>query len=120
MAGSVVSRMEDMQSAVMPVVIVLVLALFGAQFALADPTGTVATVAGVLPLTAPIVQPILFAVGATAGLEIAAAIGFAVVAIVVMVPLAARIYRGGVLRTRGRVSFREAWGSSGRREARRT
>jgi ABC-2 type transport system permease protein len=120
MAGSVVSRVEDMQSAVMPVVIVLVLALFGAQFALADPTGTVATVAGVLPLTAPIVQPILFAVGATSGPEIAAAIGFAVLAIVLMVPLAARIYRGGVLRTRGRVSFREAWGSSGRREARRT
>jgi hypothetical protein len=34
------------------------------------------------------------------------------------VPLAARIYRGGVLRTRGRVSFREAWGSPAR-EARR-
>jgi hypothetical protein len=45
---------------------------------------------------------------ATSGLEIAAAIGFAVLAIVLMVPLAARIYRGGVLRTRGRVSFREA------------
>jgi ABC-2 type transport system permease protein len=40
MAGSVVARVEDMQSAVMPVIIVLVLALFGAQFALTDPTGT--------------------------------------------------------------------------------
>jgi ABC-2 type transport system permease protein len=115
MAGSIVARVEDMQSAVIPVIVILVLALFGAQFALSDPTGTVAAVAGILPLTAPIVQPILFAVGASSAWEVAAAIVLAVLAIVVMVPLAARIYRGGVLRTRGRVSFREAWATTGRR-----
>ena len=119
MAGSVVSRVEDMQSAVMPVIVVLVLALFGAQFALADPTSTVASVAGVVPLTAPIVQPILFAVGATSWLQVVTAVALAVAAIAVMLPVSARIYRGGVLRTRGRVSFREAWGPSGRREAAR-
>jgi ABC-2 type transport system permease protein len=114
MAGSVVSRVEDMQSAVMPVIVVLVLALFGAQLALAEPTSTLATVAGVVPLTAPIVQPILLAVGASSWAEVAVAIALAIASIVVMVPLAARIYRGGVLRTRGRVTFREAWGSSDR------
>lgn len=112
MAGSVVSRVEDMQSAVMPVIIVLVLALFGAQIALSDPTGTIATVAGLVPLTAPIVQPILFAVGATTWWESLLAVGLALGAIVVMIPISARIYRGGILRTRGRVSFREAWGTS--------
>jgi hypothetical protein len=35
----------------------------------------------------------------------------ATVAIAVLLPISARIYRGGVLRTRGRVSFREAWGT---------
>jgi ABC-2 type transport system permease protein len=112
MAGSVVSRVEDMQSAVMPVIIVLVLALFGAQLALTDPTSTIATVAGLVPLTAPIVQPILFAVGATSWLESLTAIGLAIAAITLMLPVSARIYRGGVLRTRGRVRFREAWGSA--------
>jgi ABC-2 type transport system permease protein len=110
MAGSVVSRVEDMQSAVMPVIVILVLALFGAQFALTDPTGTIATVAGIFPLTAPIVQPVLYALGVASWIEVVLAIGLAVAAIGVMVPVAARIYRGGVLRTRGRVSFREAWG----------
>lgn len=109
-AGSVVSRVEDMQSAVMPVIVVLVLALFAAQFALNDPTGTVAAVAGVVPLTAPIVQPILYALGATSWFEMLIAFLVAVAAILLMVPVAARIYRGGVLRTRGRVSFRDAWG----------
>jgi ABC-2 type transport system permease protein len=112
MAGSVVSRVEDMQSAVMPVIIVLVLALFGAQIALSDPTGTLSTVAGLLPLTAPIVQPILFALGASSWWEPLLAIALAFAAIVIMIPVSARIYRGGVLRTRGRVSFREAWGTT--------
>jgi ABC-2 type transport system permease protein len=118
MAGSVVSRVEDMQSAVMPVIVVLVLALFGAQFALADPSSPVATIAGVLPLTAPMVQPILYAMGTTSWAEAALAIGLALATIGLMVPLSARIYRGGVLRTRGRVSYKEAWGTSARREAR--
>ena len=88
---------------------VLVLALFGAQFAIADPHSTVATVAGVVPLTAPIVQPLLLAVGATSWLRAIAAIVLALAAIALLLPVSARIYRGGVLRTRGRVSYREAW-----------
>ncbi len=114
MAGSVVSRVEDLQSAVMPVIIVLVLALFGAQFALNDPTGTVATVAGLLPFTAPIVQPILFALGVATWWRTLLALILALGAILVLLPISARIYRGGVLRTRGRVAFRDAWATSRR------
>lgn len=111
MAGSVVSRVEDLQSAVIPVIIVLVFALFGAQFALNDPTGTIATAAGLIPLTAPIVQPILFALGVASWWQTLLALTLAIGAIAVMLPISARIYRGGVLRTRGRVAFRDAWGS---------
>jgi ABC-2 type transport system permease protein len=112
MAGSVVSRVEDMQSAVMPVIVVLVLALFGAQISLSDPTGTLASVVGLVPFTAPIVQPILYALGATTWWETVLAIALALAAMAVMIPVSARIYRGGVLRTRGRVSYREAWATS--------
>ena len=51
-------------------------------------------------------------VGATSWVEVVLAILLAIATIAVMIPLAGRIYRGGVLRTRGRVSFREAWGTS--------
>ena len=112
MAGSVVSRVEDMQSAVLPVIVVLVLALLAAQIALSDPTGTIATVAGVVPLTAPIVQPVLLAMGVSSWPQIAVAIVLALVTIAVLLPVSARIYRGGVLRTSGRVSFRDAWSAS--------
>lgn len=112
MAGAVVARVEDLQSAVMPVVLVLVLAMLGAQAAIADPTSTVATVAGLIPFTAPIVQPVLAASDATTVWEMLLAAALTVGAIALLLPLCGRIYRGGVLSTRGRVRFREAWAST--------
>lgn len=108
MAGALVSRVEDLQSVVLPVIIVLVFALFAAQFALAAPDSVVASVAGVVPFTAPIVQPILISAGMASWVEVAVSILLAVALIAVLIPLAGRVYRGGVLRTRGRVPLREA------------
>lgn len=108
MAGALVSRVEDLQSVVLPVIMVLVFALFAAQFALAAPDSTVASVAGVVPFTAPIVQPILISAGMASLGEVVVSILLAVALIAVLIPLAGRVYRGGVLRTRGRVPLREA------------
>lgn len=112
MAGAVVARVEDLQSAVTPVIVVLVLALIGAQTAIADPTSTFATAAGLFPFTAPIVQPVLAASDSVSVAEMVTAALFAAATIAVMLPLCGRIYRGGVLATRGRISFRRAWGAS--------
>jgi ABC-2 type transport system permease protein len=111
-AGALAARVEELQSVVMPVILILVAALFAAQFALTAPDSTVATVAGLVPFTAPIVQPILLAVGQTTWWEVLLAILLAVAAIAILLPITGRIYRGGVLRTRSKVSFREAWRSS--------
>lgn len=108
MAGALVSRVEDLQSVVLPVIMVLVFALFAAQFALAAPDSAVASVAGVVPFTAPIVQPILISAGMASLGEVVVSILLAVALIAVLIPLAGRVYRGGVLRTRGRVPLREA------------
>ena len=116
-AGALVPRVEDLQSAVMPVILLLVLAIVGAQVAVARPTSTLATVAGLVPLTAPIVQPMLTAVGASSILETLLAIVLAIATIGVLVPLSGRIYGGAILRTRGRVSLREAWRSTRPAEA---
>jgi ABC-2 type transport system permease protein len=115
-AGSLVARVEELQSAVMPAILILVGALFAAQFALAVPDSTVATVTGIVPFTAPIVQPILLAVGQSTWWEVIVAIVVALATIAAMLPLTARLYRGGVLRTGSRVSFKEAWASSRERE----
>lgn len=109
-AGSLVSRVEDLQSAVLPVIMVLIGAIVAVQFALIDPSGTVAQVTGVFPLTAPIVQPILLAVGQASWVQIVVAVALALASIALLLPLAARVYRNSALRTSGRVSIRQAWG----------
>ncbi|MFU8840783.1 MAG: ABC transporter permease [Nitriliruptoraceae bacterium] len=110
-AGSLVSRVEDLQSAVLPVIMLLVGAIIAVQFALVDPSGTVAQVTGVFPLTAPIVQPILLAVGQASWVQVVLAVVFAVASIALLLPVAARIYRNSALRTSGRVGLRQALGT---------
>jgi ABC-2 type transport system permease protein len=110
-AGSLVSRVEDLQSAVLPVIMILVGAIIAVQFALVDPSGTVATITGVLPLTAPIVQPILLAVGQASWPQVVLAVTLALTSIALLLPVAARIYRNSALRTSGRVAIRDALGS---------
>jgi len=107
LTAATVSRVEDLQSASLLPIAVLVGALLAAQAALADPTSTFATVVTFVPFTAPIVQPALVAAGAVGWSETVVSLGIAVATIALLVPLTARIYRGGLLRT-AKVSLREA------------
>jgi len=107
LTAATVSRVEDLQSASLLPIAVLVGALLAAQAALADPTSTFATIVTFVPFTAPIVQPALVAAGAVGWGDTAVSLGIAVATIALLVPLTARIYRGGLLRT-AKVSLREA------------
>ena len=69
-----------------------------------------------LPLTAPMVQPIRLAMGAASWAEVTLEIGLALATIALLVALSARTSRGGVMRTRGKVSINEAWGTSAPRQ----
>jgi ABC-2 type transport system permease protein len=107
LTAATVSRVEDLQSASLLPIAVLVGSLLAAQATFADPTSTFATVVAYVPFTAPIVQPGLVAAGAVGWGETVLSLAIAVATIALLVPLTARIYRGGVLRT-AKVSLREA------------
>lgn len=107
LTAATVSRVEDLQSASLLPIAVLVGSLLAAQATLADPTSTFATVAAYVPFTAPIVQPGLVAAGAVGWGGTVVSLAVAVATIALLVPLTARVYRGGVLRT-AKVSLREA------------
>ncbi len=109
--GAVVSRVEDLQSAATPVIVVILAAFFASQFALQDPASTAAEVMALVPLTAPLVQPIRGAAGLGSPLEVLAGVALALAALGLLLPLVARVYAGAVLRTRGRLSLREAYRS---------
>jgi ABC-2 type transport system permease protein len=108
-AAALVSRQEDLQSVISPLTIVLMVGFFISFGVLDDPDGTVATVVSFIPPIAPMTMPPRIALGEASAVEVAGALAITLGATAVLVPLAARIYRGGVLRTGGAIKLRDAW-----------
>lgn len=108
-SGALVSRQEELQNAVAPLTLVVFAALFAAFAALNDPGGLVARVASFLPPTAPMVLPVRMILGGVAAWEVVASVVVTLAGIGLLVPFAARVYRGAVLRTGAKVRLREAY-----------
>jgi ABC-2 type transport system permease protein len=107
-SGVIVSRQEDLQSSSTPVTMVLVAGYLLAFPVLEDPGSSLSVITSLLPFTSPIVMPVRVSVGEAGSAEIAASLGFLVVAIALLIPLAARIYEGSVLRMGKPLKVREA------------
>jgi len=108
-AGALAARAEDLQSTVMPVYVLLIGALFIAQFTAQDPASIWSRVAGLAPFTAPLLQPLRTSVGASQPWEVVAAVALTLLTIAVLIPLAARFYGGGVLQVSRKIGLRDAW-----------
>jgi ABC-2 type transport system permease protein len=107
--ASLVSRQEDLQSVLTPLTLVLMVGFF-ISFGVADnPDGTLAEVASFIPPIAPMTMPPRIALGEAGALDVLGALAVTVGAIALLIPLAARIYSGAVLRTGGTIKLREAW-----------
>ncbi|MDQ3724065.1 MAG: ABC transporter permease [Actinomycetota bacterium] len=107
-SGVIVSRQEDLQSSSTPVTMVLVAGFIVAFPVLEDPSSSLAVISSYVPFTSPIVMPVRVAVGEASAADIAASLGFLVLAIALLVPLGARIYEGAVLRMGKPMKLREA------------
>jgi ABC-2 type transport system permease protein len=108
-AGALVPRLEELQASTTPLTLVIMVSLFIAFAVNADPDGTLAHVSAFIPFTAPMTLPPRILVGAAPWYEV---VGGAIVtlgAAAALIPLAARIYSGAVLRTGSRVKLAEAW-----------
>jgi ABC-2 type transport system permease protein len=111
-AGALVPRQEELQSATMPLTM-LVLVSFFVSFAVNDaPDGTLAHVTAFIPTTAPLTMPGRIILGEASALEIVASYAVTLAAAAALIPLAARIYAGGVLRTGSAIKLRDAWRSA--------
>jgi ABC-2 type transport system permease protein len=108
-AGALVSRQEDVQGATTPLTILLVVVFVLSFQALGDPSSTLAVVASIVPVSAPLIMPARIALGAASVPEVLAAVALTVACIALLVPLGGRLYAGAVLRTGGKVRLREAW-----------
>lgn len=108
-AGALVPRQEELQAATMPLTLVILVGFFLSFAVLQDPDGKLARVSAFIPPLAPMTLPPRIALGEAAPGEVVGGVAVCVLAILVLLPLAARIYSGGLLGTRTRVRVREAW-----------
>ena len=111
--GSTVSRQEDLQGAMMLPIILILPGYFIALIAAESPDAVLPTFASMFPPWAPFVMPVRIAAGVAQPWEIAIAVVGTALAAAALIWIGSRVYAGAVLRTGGRVKFREAWRSAG-------
>lgn len=109
-AGSLVSKFEDVQYTQLPPMVLILAGYFvSVQYVTGSLDPTVAHVLAYVPPFSPMVMPVLSSSGAVAAWEPAVAALTTVAAALVLMRVAARVYTGSVLRFGGRVPLREAW-----------
>lgn len=111
-AASLVSRQEDLGSAIGALSLIPVLAFFGAFAALNSPNGLLAHILSLVPGFSPITMPVRSAMTSVPIWEYGLAVLLQVVAIVLIIRLAGRVYAGAMLRTGGKVKLKEALSST--------
>lgn len=110
--AALVSRQEDLQSILLPMIVVLVAALVIAIQAVQTPDGLLARVTSLVPGLSPLVMPVRVAAGVVAWWELVLSVGLMLLAIAGMVRLGGRIYAGALLRSGGRVKIKDALAAS--------
>ena len=105
--GSMVSNQEDVQQAVMPVMLLLVSSIVFMQPILLAPASTLAKTMSWIPFSAPLIMPLRMALIAIPWYEIVGSLLSVVVGCLVAIWVSARIYRVGLLMYGKRPSMRE-------------
>jgi ABC-2 type transport system permease protein len=107
-AASLVSRQEDLGSVITPASMVLIIGFVISVQAAQSPGGTLATVTSFIPGVSPMVMPVRMAAGEAAWWEVGVAVLLMLVAISAVIRIGGRVYSGALLRTSGKMSYREA------------
>jgi ABC-2 type transport system permease protein len=108
-AGALVSRMEELQNAIVPINLLIFASFLISIGALQDPDSAIARVASLLPISSALAMPVRMVLGSATAWEIVASLALVVGSTALLIPLAGRVYAGAVLRTGAKVKLRDAW-----------
>ena len=108
-AGALLPRLEELQSSTTPLTLTIMISLFVAFAVNSEPDSTLAHVSAFIPFTAPMTLPPRILLGEAPVIEIVGGAVVTAAATAALIPLAARIDSGAVLRTGSAVKLREAW-----------
>ena len=111
-AGSLVPRLEELQATTTPLTLIIMVSLFVAFAVNSEPDGTLAHVTAFIPFTAPMTLPPRILMGTASWYEIVGGAIVTLAACALLIPAAARIYSGAVLRTGSAIKLRDAWRAS--------
>jgi ABC-2 type transport system permease protein len=107
--ATLVSRQEDVQSVLMPVTVVLLVAfVLGFAVLSRDSSGTLTTVLSLVPFLSPVLMPGRLALTAVPFWQTALALALTVAVIAVVARVCVRMYRNSLLRPGSRVTLRTA------------
>ena len=95
--GSLVSRQEEVNQAISPMMTVMFVGYFAALFSINATDNMVSRIGGIFPLTSPFVMVSRTVMGRADGWQIALSLALLVVTVILAVLFAARVYRVGVL-----------------------
>ena len=104
-AGSLASRQEDLQATTMPGQLILIVPYFISVLA----SEQIQTIVSMLPIVSTMVMPGRMAQGDVPWWQIAVAIAATLVAAAVFVRVGSRLYERTLLRTGGRIKYRDAF-----------
>lgn len=107
MLGSLVSRVEDVQYLLMPMIFLVMIAFFIAIFGLGMPEAKFITITSFIPFFSPMIMFLRVGMLDVPIWEIATSIGLLIGTIVIFAILGARIYKGGVLMYGGSRSLKD-------------
>ncbi|SDM00941.1 ABC transporter permease [Sediminibacillus halophilus] len=97
MLGSLVSRIEDVQQLMMPMIFLVMIAFFIAMFGLNMPESSFVTVTSYIPFFTPMLMFLRVGMLDIPAWEVALSIVIMLASIALLAALGARVYRGGVL-----------------------
>lgn len=106
-AGSTVTSEQEAQQLAVPLMLPLIVPILFIMPVLTDPLGSTARTLSLIPFTAPVVMPMRAVATEIPPLEIAASIALLVAGVLVVLWLAGKIYRVGILSTGKKPSFGE-------------
>jgi ABC-2 family transporter protein/ABC transporter len=112
-AGALVSRQEDLQSTMTPLTVMILVGYFPAFAVRESPDGTLAHITAFIPSVAPMTVPPRIVTGDVPAWEVVASLAVTLGSAIALIPLAARIYSGGILRTGSALKVREVWRAAG-------
>ena len=107
--GATVTADSEAQQAQQPVMMLLVFSLIVSFAALNDPAGRMAVVTSMIPFSSPIIMPVRVATSDGPASQLALSLAISAATSVLVVWLAARVYRIGILMYGKRASLKELW-----------